>query len=154
MKLTFRYRLKDSSKTGKLAKIASSVNFVWNYCNEANQESWEKFNKTYSGFDLNKKTAGCSKELGLHSQTVQAIGEEYATRSKQFRKPKLNWRSYKRSLGWIPFKASGITLNNDEIRYCGLNLRFYKSRDYGKVVFGSFVQDSKSLVCESGVRNA
>ena len=55
--------------------------------------------------------------IPLHSQTVQAIAEEYATRRKQFKKAKLRWRvsnpdSSKYSLGWIPFKASAISYHN------------------------------------------
>ena len=59
---------------------------IWNYCNEVNQESWKKFGKPFSKFELNKMTSGCSKELGLHSQTVQVICEEYSIRCKQFKK--------------------------------------------------------------------
>jgi len=74
-----------------------------------------------SGYDLQKYTNGASKEgLRLHSQTVQAIASEYATRRKQFKKAKLAWRKSggaRRSLGWIPFKASGITYANGQIRY-------------------------------------
>lgn len=35
---------------------------------EVNQDRWKKFHKTFSAFDLNKLTAGCAKDLGLHSQ--------------------------------------------------------------------------------------
>ena len=46
-----------------------------------------------SGFDLQKYTAGATREdVPLHSQTVQAIAEEYALRRKQFKKTKLRWR--------------------------------------------------------------
>jgi len=124
--------------------MAGAVNFVWNYCNDVNYDSWRKFRKTYSGFDLNMKTAGCAKDLGLYSQTVQAIGEEYAKCSKQFKKPKLNWRSRKRSLGWIPFKGAGVKLNGDCIIYNGRAFRFWMSRPIeGKIRAGSFSQDAK-----------
>lgn len=124
--------------------MAGSVNFVWNYCNEVNQESWKKFNKTYSAFDLNKKTAGCAKELGLHSQTVQAVCEEYAKSAKHQKKVKLNWRSKKRSLGWIPFKACAVKVENDVVTYQNQSFRFWESREIeGKVRFGSFSQNTK-----------
>ena len=62
-----------------------------------------------SSYDLQKYTNGASKEgLRLHSQTIQGIAAEYATRRKQFKKVKLAWRKsggVRRSLGWIPFKA-------------------------------------------------
>jgi len=129
--------------------MAGAVNFVWNYCNEVNYDSCgsppgRKFHKTYSAFDLNKKTAGCAKELGLHSQTVQAIAEEYAKCSKQFKKARLSWRSRKRSLGWIPFKAVAVKLKGDSITYNGHTFRFWLSRPIeGKIRFGSFAQDAK-----------
>jgi putative transposase len=145
MKLTtLQYRIKDETTAKHLNKMAGSVNFVWHYCNEVNYERWRKFRKTFSAFDLNKKTAGCAKDLGLQSQTVQAVAEEYAKCSKQFRKPKLSWRSKSRSLGWIPFKSSGIKVNNDTIKYQGKLLRFWLSRPIeGVVRFGSFAQNAK-----------
>ncbi len=153
MKLTFRYRVKDSSKVKQLEKLASSVNYVWNYCNEASKNNFGAKGKFLSKYDLNKLTSGCSKQLGLHSQTVQAVCEEYATRRTQFKNVKLNWRSYKHSLGWVPFKASGVKVVGDSVTYCGMKFRFWNSRECGKVRFGSFVQDSKgrwyvSMVCE------
>lgn len=122
---TLQYRIKDSSCTRQLSKMAGSVSYVWNYCNEVNYDCWRKFRKTYTAFDLNKKTKGCGKELGLHSQTVQAVAEEYAKASKQFSKPKLKWRSAHRSLGWIPFKTSGVRVAEDSICYQGRTYRFW-----------------------------
>lgn len=146
---TLQYRIKDETTAKYLNRMAGSVNFVWNYCNEANYDRWRKFDKTYSAFDLNKKTAGCSKELGLHSQTVQAVGEEYAKCCKQFKKAKLAWRSRKRSLGWIPFKAVGVRVKDDSITYQGHTFRFWLSRPIEpggrarNVRFGSFSKDAK-----------
>lgn len=142
--VTLQYRIKDQNTAKHLERMAGSVNYVWNYCNEVNQERWKKFRKTYTGFDLNKKTAGVAKDLGLHSQTVQAIGVEYATRGTQFKKVKLKWRSRKRSLGWIPFKASSVKVSEDSIRYQGKTYRFWLSRPIeGIVKCGSFSQDSR-----------
>lgn len=132
-----------------------SVNFVWNFCNQSNSERWGKFRKTFSNYDLHKLTAGCAKDLGLHSQTLQAVCDEYAKAGKQFKKVKLNWRSRKRSLGWVPFKASAVKIENDTITYGGRTFRFWLSHPIdGKVRFGSFAQDSKghwfvNLVIES-----
>jgi putative transposase len=56
--------------------------------------------------------------LHLHSQTVQAIAEEYATRRRQFRKVRLSWRKStgsRRSLGWIPFKKAAIQAAHGEV---------------------------------------
>ena len=143
---TYDFRIKDSSCKARLTKMASSVNFVWNYCNEVSKRSIEYNNKWLSGFDLNKLTAGCAKELGLHSQSVQTIGAEYATRRKQFKKKKLSWRSGKRSLGWIPFKASGVSLDGDSVIYNGHRFRFWQSQSIeGKIQTGSFCQDKQGL---------
>lgn len=152
---TFQYRIKDGSCSTHLNRLGYAVNFTWNFCNQSNMERWAKFRKTFTAFDLNKLSAGCAKDLGLHSQTVQAVCEEYAKAGKQFKKVKLNWRSHKRSLGWIPFKASGVKIVGDTITYGGRVFKFWLSRPIeGKVRFGSFAQDSKghwfvNLVVES-----
>ncbi len=89
---TFRYRIKDATDGTKLDKLARSVNFVWNFCNETQEHALRWNQRWPTGFDLNKLTAGSGKELGLHSQTVQAVCEQYADRRKQFKKRKLRWR--------------------------------------------------------------
>ena len=140
---TFQYRIKETGCAAELTALARAVNFVWNFCNESQGYAlrWNQRWPTYQ--DLCKLTTGSSKELGLHSQTVQAVCEQYATRRQQFRKRKLRWRS-KRSLGWIPFKASGIKVIEDTVRYAGHTFRFWKSRDLpGPVKCGSFSQDSR-----------
>lgn len=152
---TFRYRIKDSTPGKRLERMASAVNFVWNYCNDTQKTAlrWDK--KWPSGFDLNKLTTGSGKELGLHSQTVQAVCEQYAESRRQRQRPFLRYRG-KRSLGWIPFKASGIKANGDSLIYAGQRLRYWHSRelpDGAKLKTGSFAQDSRgrwyiSLTCE------
>ena len=117
---TLRLRIKD--KHAKfLGALAYDVNQVWNFCNELSAKVFERERRFMSGFDLQKYTNGAVKEgLRLHSQTVQAIASEYAARHKQFKKVKLAWRKSggrRRSLGWIPFKASGIAYANGQIRY-------------------------------------
>jgi putative transposase len=97
---TYQYRIKDSSSKKILNRLKRSVNFVWNFCNETQKLSLKR--KDFLGkYDFSMLTSGTSKELGLHSQTVQGICEEYSTRVTQFRKPFLRWRS-RRHLGWIP----------------------------------------------------
>lgn len=140
---TFRYRIKDATDGTKLDKLARSVNFVWNFCNETQEHAlrWHRCWPTW--FDLNKLTAGSGKELGLHSQTVQAVCEQYADRRKQFKKRKLRWRG-RRSPGWIPFKMVGIRVNGDTVRYSGQEFRFWNSREIpGPIKSGSFSQDAR-----------
>src|ERR1700704_5167669 len=65
MLLVYRYRIK--SLTGLLDSQARACNFVWNFCNETQQHAL-KWNKRWpTGFDLNRLTAGSSKELALHA---------------------------------------------------------------------------------------
>ena len=112
-------------------------------------------NKTFlSAYDLHKLTAGTSKDLRLSADTIQQVCTEYVTRRKQFKKIKLKWRSTKRSLGWIPFKAAYIRLQGETVTYCGYRFRLWLSRPVGGVVkTGSFTQDARSrwyvnLQCE------
>lgn len=145
---TLRLRIKD--KHAKiLQSLAFDVNLVWNYCNELSFKVFERERKFMSGFDLQKYTNGVTKEgLALHSATVQAICSEYATRRKQFKKVKLKWRKSKgsgRSLGWIPFKASGIKYHNGQIQYGKHKFSLWDSyglKNYDLSV-GSFSEDSQ-----------
>jgi putative transposase len=152
------YRIKDETTAKQLNKMAGAVNYVWNYCNWANKEHWEKSCKTFSAYELHGMTAGCTKELGLHSQTVQAVADQLSNSRLLYKKVKLAWRSRKRHLGWIPFKGSGIKLKDDAISYCGHTFRVWLSRPIeGKVRFGSFCQDAQghwfvNLVIEDGHR--
>src|ERR1700694_2902949 len=99
MILGYRYRVK--SLNGLLNKQACAVNTVFNYCNDIQKQAL-KWGKTWpTGFDLNTLTTGSSKELGLHSGTVNAVCEQYAKSRAQRKRPYLRWRG-KKSLGWVP----------------------------------------------------
>ena len=80
--------------------------------------------------------------------------DEYCKCGQQFKRPKLNWRSRKRSLGWVPFKATGVRLTADSVTYGGQTFRFWNSRPLpGKVRFSSFCEDGQgrwyvNFVCE------
>lgn len=155
MKLTtYRFRLKDSSCRNRLRKRGFGVNDIWNYVNERTAYQWSFRRKLLSAFDLHKLTSGVGKELGLHSQTVQAVVDAYCKCGKQFKRPKLNWRSRKRSLGWVPFKAVGVKVVADSVTYAGHTFRFWALRPLpGNVRFGSFCEDAQgrwyvNFVCE------
>jgi len=147
---TLKLRIKDKHAK-MLIQLASEANFVWNYCNDLSYKHLQRTGKFFSAFDIAAYTKGASKSgLSLHSQTIQAITEELVTRRKQFKKAKLNWRvsnpkSAKKSLGWIPFKASGIQYQNGQVKYAGHFFSLWDS--YGikwhKIKTGSFVQDSR-----------
>jgi len=121
-----------------------AVNTVWNFCNEVSILAWRRERRWLTAYDLINLTAGSSKALGLHADTISEICREYATRRKQFRKRRLKWRSHKHSLGWIPFKVRAIQLVDDAVIYLGRVFRLWLSRPIeGQVNIGSFVQDAR-----------
>jgi putative transposase len=143
-----RLRLKD--KHAKfLRDLAGEVNFVWNYCNELQITMFNRERRFLSGYDFAKFTRGATKEgLHLHSQTVQAIAEEYATRRRQFRKVRLRWRKStgsRRSLGWIPFKKTAIQAAHCHVKFAGQWLSLWDS--YGLDAYairaGSLCEDAR-----------
>ena len=98
----------------KLTKLASAVNFVWNYVNDLCLQMWRRKRVFPSAYDVAEYTKGAGGELGLHSQTLQAVGEKHYQSRKQHKKVKLAWRTNRpdakrKSLGWIPFKTSAIS---------------------------------------------
>jgi IS605 OrfB family transposase len=143
-----RLRLKD--KHAKfLRDLASEVNFVWNYCNELQITMFNRERRFLSGYDFAKFTRGATKEgLRLHSQTVQAIAEDYATRRRQFKKVRLSWRKStgsRRSLGWIPFKRVAIQVAHGQIKFAGQWLSLWDS--YGLAAYpiraGNVCEDAR-----------
>ncbi|MFM0553585.1 transposase [Paraburkholderia sediminicola] len=143
-----RFRLKD--KHAKLLReLACEVNLVWNFVNELSMKVWERERRFLSGYDFHPFTKGAGKAGSkLHSQTIQAIGEEYAVRRKQACKMKLRWRvssGARRSLGWIPFKASAIRLRNGQVVFADTALSLWDS--YGlsqyEIGAGNFSEDAR-----------
>jgi len=156
--------------------MSHSVNMVWNYCKETQISALKRIDcrlikdkKTdevksipnfFSKYELNNLVAGSSRELGLHSQSVQYVCEEYVTRRKQFKKL-LRWRG-SNNLGWVPFKKVGIKVKKDRVLYCKREFRVWNSRalpDDAKIKTGSFTEDSRgrwylNLTFESGYLEA
>ena len=142
--LTFRYRIKDATRGKHLLTMAQAVNVVWNYANERSLHAYRRDRRFLSQFDLIHLTAGTSKDLGLHTDTLSEICREFATRRRQFKKVRLKWRSRKRSLGWVPFKGRCVKVHGDTVTYNGLTARFWRSRPMpGRVKAGSFTQDAR-----------
>jgi transposase len=101
-----------------------------------------------SSYDMQPYTKGAGKELGLHSQTIQAISDEYCTRRKQFKKGRLAWRKSggtRRSLGWVLFKASALRYKAGQVWYCGQALSLWDSYGLGDYALGpgSISEDSR-----------
>jgi hypothetical protein len=145
---TLRLRIKDKH-AGLFKGQAREVNFVWNFTQQLCLKHLERTGNFMSAFDVAEYTKGVTKEgLSLHSQTVQAISEEYVRRRKQFKKRKLSWRTSKgsrRNLGWIPFKSVAITYRNGQVQYQGAPLSLWDSyglKDY-KLRAGSFSEDAR-----------
>lgn len=144
MILTYRYRLKTTSGAAQeLWRQARAVNLVWNFCGET-QETARRWNKTWpSGFDLINLTHGASRELALHSDTVQAVCKQFAlSRDTHRRRPR--WRGWL-SLGWIPFQAArAIRLDGDAVILLKRRYRLWLSRPVdGTIKSGSFAQDAR-----------
>jgi len=142
--LTFRYRIKDSTSATRLLRMASAVNYVWNFANEVSMLALRRDHTFLSAFDLINLTTGTSKDLGIPADTISEVCREYATRRKQTKAFRLHWRSKKRSLGWIPFKGRCIAVSADTVRYYGQQFRFWLSRPIlGTIKAGSFAQDAQ-----------
>ncbi|MDP3351963.1 MULTISPECIES: RNA-guided endonuclease InsQ/TnpB family protein [unclassified Hydrogenophaga] len=148
---TLKLRIKDKHAS-VLRAMARDVNMVWNYCNETSARSVREKGKFLSGFDLQKLTDGFSKCDGVKvgSATTQQVCEEYATRRRQFKRARLNWRvsnpkSSKYSLGWIPFKSRAVRYKGGQIHFAGEKLGLWDS--YGLARYelraGSFAEDSR-----------
>jgi len=144
-----RFRLKDKH-AAFLSAQAREVNLVWNYCNELSMKVLEREHRFIGETELQKYLTGATKAgLSLHSQTVQAIAQEYVTRRRQFRKHRLAWRKsggVRRSLGWIPYKASAIKYHGGQIRYAGTRLSLWDSyglSQYSSLGPGTISEDSR-----------
>ncbi len=92
---TFNYRIKDSSGVAWLDQATRSVSYVWNYCRKTAAHALSREGEWLSGFELQKLTAGTSKELKLSSTSIQAVCEEYASKRNQFKLKKLKKRGRK-----------------------------------------------------------
>lgn len=144
---TLKLRVKDKHRK-VLCLQAQSVNLVWNYINELSSRFIKEKNKFLSNYDIQKYTNGSSKELGLHSQTVQSICKEYTTRRKQFKKSKLKWRKsfgVKRSLGWIPVNTKKASWKNGQVYFNQQYFSIFDSYGLSKYQFknASFNEDSR-----------
>jgi len=136
MNLIIRYRVK--SLIGLLNQQARRVNFVWNFCNDRQKDALRFNRRWHTGFDLINLTTGCSKELGLHSSTINDVCQQYAKSRKQSNKPYLRYRGRK-SLGWVPLKGRELKREGNAFRFAGNTFRVFYSRPLpdGKIVDGT-----------------
>lgn len=125
--ITYRFRLRDTA-TKDLDRQARAVNFVWNYCNETQKIAVDRNRKWLTGYDLQKLTAGSSKELGLHAHTIQQVCTYYDNARRQKNKPRLRWRT-KKSLGWVPFNTGHVRFVDGGFRFNGKTFKAWVSRE-------------------------
>ena len=119
------------------------MNFVWNWCNEAQKLATRHNNKWPSGFDLNKLSSGCSSEVGLHRQTIQEICEKYVDSRNTGERSCLRFGG-KKSRGWVLFKASGLRIRDGLIIYGKRKVQFCSRRSIpaeARVLTGSFAEN-------------
>ncbi|WP_342116809.1 RNA-guided endonuclease InsQ/TnpB family protein [Pseudoduganella sp. OTU4001] len=143
MLIVYRYRVK--SLNGLLNQLARKVNFVWNYCNDRQKDALRFDRPWLTGFDLNVLTTGSSKELELHSGTINAVCEQFAKSRSQHRRPYLRYRGRK-TLGWVPLKGRDLHREGEAFRFAGHTFRVFSSRPLpeGKIKDGTcFSQDSR-----------
>jgi putative transposase len=147
---TLRLKVKREGYTW-LNAAAIEVNQVWNYANATSFAALTRcagHSKHLSAYDLDKLTAGASPYFDhIGAQTIQRVNAEFATRRKQFRKPKLRWRrsfGSKRSLGWIPFKAAQLKRKGNSLRFSGKAFRVFEKDllDDCRWKCGCFAQDA------------
>ncbi|HMN78310.1 MAG TPA: transposase [Burkholderiaceae bacterium] len=139
MILVYRYRVKSLS--GLLNRHARAVSFVWNYCNDRQKDAVRFGRRWLTGFDLNKLTTGSSKELGLHSGTVNATCEQYARSRAAKNRPYLRYRG-KKNLGWVPLKGRDIKETPAGFHFHGREFRTFKSRH---LPVGAKIKDGTSF---------
>lgn len=148
MTRVLRLRIKDKH-AGHLLEQSREVNQVWNYSQDLALQVLAREHRFMSAYDMAAYTKGAAKEgMSLHSQTVQAVSEEYCLRRKQFKKAKLRWRvshGTRRSLGWIPVKASALSYCGGQVHYQGKAISLWDS--YGLADYtlrsGSFSEDAR-----------
>ena len=145
--LTYQYRIKDSSTKKLLVKLASNVNFIWNFCNEVVRKRYKESRQTTNESFLNKLTKGSSKEeeISINSQTVQATYEDLLKKVKRHKKY-IRFRSRKTKLGWVPFKGQTIKFFGSYCTYNGFKLKIFEHRKLPEncvINCGSFTEDAR-----------
>ena len=126
MLLVYRYRVK--SRNGLLNQQARAVNCVWNFCNDRQKDALRFGRKWLTGFDLNRLTIGSSRDLGIHSGTVNAVCEQYAKSRTQSGDPACATAA-RSSLGWVPLKGRNLEETPEGFRFHSKHFRVFKSRN-------------------------
>ena len=124
------------------------VNSVWNAVNERASSVLGNLGKWVSGYELCAFTSGSAQYMDrILSATIQRVCGEYATKRYAARKQRLRWRvsrGARRSLGWVPFKASNLKRKGNALRFAGKTFRVFECErlDGAKWRDGCFAQDA------------
>ncbi len=153
----FSFRVKDATSGKRLAALGEAVNTVWNYVNEISARSANRGPVWATKKQLRDLTKGAGKLLGLPSQVVQEVIDEFVLRRRDAGHPKLRWRASRgsrRALGWVPFTNQDIALEGEAVLLRGQRFRLWLHRAVeGRIKSGNFSQDARgrwycNLVCE------
>ena len=110
MILTYKYRLKGKRASRQLRRLAFQSNQVWNYCVQTQRsvQRARKFGlspKWPSQYDLQALTAGTSRDLNFHAQSINGVCEQFV-RSRDLHRlppiPAIGWGSPLPRLGALP----------------------------------------------------
>lgn len=111
------------------------MNFVWNFCCETDRKAQARWKagaavKRPSAFDLATLCRGVTRELGIHSDTVDAVCRKFCdARDASFPKtPK--FRSLKNNLDFVPFSnlERPAKLDGPELTVLGRTYHLWLSR--------------------------
>jgi IS605 OrfB family transposase len=145
MQITIQLRLRDKHSS-ELNRQARAINFVWNYCNETSRKAWTRDRRWLSNYDLQKMTAGSSKELDLHAHSIVRVCAQFTESRNKTKRAGLRWRG-KKSLGWVPFNTGHVKFRNGAFVFNGKPFETMHNRkeisDGIKIGAGSFSQDSR-----------
>lgn len=154
MFVTYKYRVKDKSARKTLSRHAYAANQIWNYCNALQQDIEARYKagapkrRWPSHFDLTALTAGVTKELGMHADTVGEVCRTFVA-ARNAAKRSLQFRSSfgaRRALGWVPFRRQSRRIAGNSIIFLGRTYRVFGTKrrpipDTAKG--GAFVEDSQ-----------
>lgn len=137
MILTYRYRLKDGNAAMRAAlrTQARAVNFVWNYLCSVDRQAAGRWSagmnvRRLGAFALSRLCRGITKELGVHSDTIDAVCRRFEISRRACFPKTPRFRSYKRNLDWIPFShfSRPAKMDGASITVLGRKYRFWGSR--------------------------
>jgi putative transposase len=134
-----------------LNAAAIEANQVWNWANDLSAKAARPYSgrpKWLTGFDLCSLSAGATEFMDhIGADTIPRLCIEYARRRKAAKRIKLRWRvshDAKRSLGWVPFKATSLRRKGQALRFCGNTFRVFDRQYLADHKFrdGCFAQDA------------